>query len=286
MSALITSMRKDVFVVCRWFSAILTVLLLVATLGGLFLPGLYRDTPSMVIQAHGQDLETLLFALPLLIVAQVFVMGGSERALLAWLGVLAFILYTYIIFAFSAVFNQFFLLYVSIVSLSFFTLLLLLRNINIDAIRAHFDERTPTKAVSIYLMVIAVFFFLAWMKDIVGALFSNQVPAVIIQSGIPTNPVYVLDLGFLLPMLVLTSIWLWQRRAWGYVLGAVFLVMAIALALGILSMAFFLYLANEPVDSVLIGVSLTLALVSIPLTIVYLAHLHGEQRRMIAVSMG
>lgn len=279
------SVRKGDFTVCYWLSGILAVLLLVATLGGLFLPGLYRDTPAMVIQAHGQDLETLLFGLPLLVIAQIFVMRGSDRALLAWLGVLAFILYTYMIFAFSAVFNEFFLLYVAIVSLSFFTLLLVLRNINPEAIRTRFDERTPVKVVSIYLLVVAAFFLLAWMKDIIPALLSGKIPAVIVQSGIPTNPVYVLDLSVLLPLFVLASVWLWQRRPWGYVLSAVFLIMAIALALGILSMAFFLYLADQPMDVVPVVFTLLLVLVAIPLTVFYLAHLHGKGSKMVEVTV-
>jgi hypothetical protein len=45
-------------------TAIILVLAAVASAGGLFLPGLYRDTAWVVPQNRGADLVTLFLALP------------------------------------------------------------------------------------------------------------------------------------------------------------------------------------------------------------------------------
>src|SRR5216110_3104602 len=110
--------HKYRFTICYWFSGAIAILLLIAPVGGLFLPGLYRDAPYNAVQAQGQDLVTLVIGLPLLVGGLLFTMRGSERALFVWLGALTYILYTYLTFAFGSVFNEFFLLYVALVSLS------------------------------------------------------------------------------------------------------------------------------------------------------------------------
>jgi hypothetical protein len=38
-----------------WFTAPITILLAIAAAGGVFINGLYRDTPSFAAQAQGQD---------------------------------------------------------------------------------------------------------------------------------------------------------------------------------------------------------------------------------------
>ncbi len=133
--------NKLAFKICCWFSGAIVVLLLITTLGGLIINGLYRDTTWYAVQARGQDLATLVVGVPLLVVSLAFMMRGSERALLVWLGSLAYILYTYLTYAFSVVFNTFFLLYIALVSLSFFTLVIALLNTDAVALSRHFGAK-------------------------------------------------------------------------------------------------------------------------------------------------
>ena len=50
---------------------------------------------------------------------------------------------------------------------------------------------------------------------------TGQVPQVIVDVAHPTGVIFALDLSLVVPFFVLGAIWLWQRRPWGYVLGAV-----------------------------------------------------------------
>ncbi|MDH7475836.1 MAG: hypothetical protein QHJ74_17895, partial [Anaerolineae bacterium] len=52
-----------------WLSVPIAALLAIATGGGVFISGLYRDTPHLVAQAIGQDVITLVVALPTLVIS-------------------------------------------------------------------------------------------------------------------------------------------------------------------------------------------------------------------------
>jgi len=67
----------------RWpetVSAVIAALMTFASLGGLFLPGLYRDNTWATAAFRGNHLATLLFAVPVLAVALVLARRGSDRA--------------------------------------------------------------------------------------------------------------------------------------------------------------------------------------------------------------
>lgn len=70
-----------------------------------FIPGLYRDSHSLVVQSHGQDLATLIVCVPTLAVGHWFASKGSLRGRLVAMGALGYLLYTYVVFAFFAVLN-------------------------------------------------------------------------------------------------------------------------------------------------------------------------------------
>ena len=51
-----------------WLTVPITILLAIAAGCGVFISGLYRDNPSLVAQAMGQDAITLMIAIPALII--------------------------------------------------------------------------------------------------------------------------------------------------------------------------------------------------------------------------
>jgi peptidoglycan/LPS O-acetylase OafA/YrhL len=82
------------FRVAQTLTALIIVLAAVASAGGLFIHGLYRDPADFVPVLQGQDLVTLL-AMPILAGALLMAKRGSERATMVWIGLLAYVLYTY-----------------------------------------------------------------------------------------------------------------------------------------------------------------------------------------------
>src|SRR3712207_6077735 len=74
-------------------AATIALLAVVASAGGLFWAGLYRDNPLVTAAFRGNDLITLVVAVPGLISALFMARRGSARAELIGMGLLAYMLY-------------------------------------------------------------------------------------------------------------------------------------------------------------------------------------------------
>jgi hypothetical protein len=219
-----------------WLTVPIAILLMIAAGGGVFRSSLYRDNPTLLAQAIGQDFISLVVVFPTLIISAVFASRGSPRARLVWLGALAYLVYTYASFAFDIRFNSLFLVYVALLGCSLYALIGGLATTNMAGMKAHFTEKTPVKAVSIYLAVIMVLFYLMWLSEIVPALIAGQIPQNIQESGTPSNSVYVLDMAWILPAFAIAAVNLWRKRKVGYTLAGALLSFLTLLILAIMGM--------------------------------------------------
>ncbi|HEY5473333.1 MAG TPA: hypothetical protein VIK32_09105, partial [Candidatus Limnocylindrales bacterium] len=75
----------------------------VAAAAGLLVSGLYRDTEEGIRQARATDLVTLLGAVPALALGLWRARAGSAGGRLVAVGALAYLAYSYAIYAFSVV---------------------------------------------------------------------------------------------------------------------------------------------------------------------------------------
>jgi hypothetical protein len=214
----------------------IAILLAIASGSGLFINGLYRDTPNLRAQAIGQDAITLVIALPALIISAFFAGRGSQGARLIWLGVLVYVVYTYASYAFGIRFNPLFLIYVALLGCSTYALIGGLVTTDWASLKAGFTDKTPVRAVSIFLVVIAIFFYLTWLSEAVPASLSGTPPQSVREDGTPTNVIHVLDMAWLLPALLIAAISLWRKQPIGYGLAVALLGNLVFLALAILAM--------------------------------------------------
>jgi hypothetical protein len=213
----------------------IAVLVLIASSAGLFLNSLYaRETTSWTVQTFGQDIANLVAAIALFI-AVYFVNKGSVKAFLVWIGVLLALLYAYVIYAFDIHFNSLFLVYVAIVGLSFYALVGSMIHIHLDSLQPYFAATTKARPVSVFLMAVAILFALLWLSEDIPALLSGKIPPSVTENGLLTNPVHVLDLGLLLPAMIITGVLLWRRKLLGYLLAIPLLVFSILTGIGILT---------------------------------------------------
>jgi len=226
-------------------SIIITSLIIVASAGGLFIDGLYRDNTWTTTQLRGSDLVRLLVAVPIMITALIFTKRGSSKALLIWLGMLWLTVYDYAFFLFGAAFNVLFLIYVALFSLSILALIFALPRVDAKAIRRIFKARTPVKWISAYMLFIAIFLGGLWTAQTLNFIVTGQLPQSNIDSSHPTNIVFALDLALLVPGMVLAAVWLWKRRPWGYILGAMMLVKGTIYPMALIGMAIFYYDATR-----------------------------------------
>ncbi len=261
-----------------WLSALVAFLVLIASGAGLLLKSTYaRETTSYAIQAMGQDIANLVSVLTLFIAAY-FVSKGSVRAFLVWMGALISLIYAYVIYAFAAHFNSLFLVYVAILGLSFYTLVGSIIRLHLESLQPSFAVNTKAKLVSVFLLLLAILFYLLWLSEDIPAIVSGKVPQSLIENGLLTNPVHVLDLGLYLPGMIITAILLWRRRLLGYFFAIPLLVFSILTGIGIIAIDVVTSMKGMPAS---FGVDIFIAIiivVSLVLSVLYLREVN-EQRR-------
>ncbi|EMA56150.1 hypothetical protein [Halococcus thailandensis] len=211
------------------------VLTVIATIVGLFVPGFYRDAPVLLPQVYGQDLLTLVVAVPALAVSLYFTVDGSLRGYIVWLGVTGYLLYTYASYAFMTAFNELYLVYVALLGLTLYTFVGGMVRLNPTGLKRAVGERSVRSYVAFQLLV-ALLVVTLWLADILPATLAGITPESVTAANLPTNVIYSLDLGVLVPAYVISAYWLGKRRAWGYVFTGVVLAKIATLGLAVLSM--------------------------------------------------
>lgn len=211
--------------------------------------GLYRyDSFSYATQAISQDVVTLILGISLLIIGIFLCQKGSLRGQLLLTGTLGYMLYTYTSYTFLSAYNELFLLYVALFSLSLFTFILAMINLNPEKIRQQISKRFPRRGIAIFLWVIAGFLTLAWLGRIVPPLIAGKPPLGL--ESYTTLVIQALDLGIIVPVSTLTAILLWKKQPWGYALSAVVLIKGLTMGAALVAMIIGLILAGEPVNLV------------------------------------
>jgi hypothetical protein len=263
-----------------WLSLALVPFVALAAGTGLLVPGLYRDAPTWVTQARGQDLVTLLVGIPLLVFGLIGATRGSVRCLLLWLGAVGYMAYAYATYAFAAHFNPMFLVYVLNFGLAVYALVLGLIRLDAGRLSGAFSPHAPTRLVAAALIGVAILTALLWLGQDVPALLTGAVPGDVAGAGLLTNPIHVLDLGLVLPAAVLTGVLLVRRRPWGFVLGAYFLVKFTTLGLAIMSMSVFMVADGQPLSAPLVVVFAVWTIVSAVLAWWFLSTVRAPARSL------
>ena len=220
-------------------SITIALLALIATLAGLFWKGLYQhDTVSGAAQMMGQDLVTLVICIPLLMSTLYLIRKNSLRGRLIWTGTIFYFLYSYASMAFLTSYNQIFLVYVAIFSISLYTLLGELLSINIKSIKKSFSPGAINKIAAMFLVIIGVMLAGMWLKMIIDSLIMGIAPATL--ETYTTLVIQALDLGVVVPAALITGVLLYKGKGWGYALASILLIKVSLLGTAILSMIYFM----------------------------------------------
>jgi hypothetical protein len=260
-----------------WLTVPIALLLAIAAGGGVFIGDLYRDSAYLTAQAVGQDFISLFIVLPILIVTAFLAGRGSVRALLTWLGILVYLVYTYAIAAFAIRFNSFFLVYVALLGFSLYGLIAGLATADLSKIKSGFTERTPVKVISLYLAALVIVFYFLWLSEVIPALLLGNIPQSIQDNGTPTNFVHVLDMAWILPAFGIAAVSLWRKQALGYTLAGTLLSYTVLLILAILSMILVMNQRGQPIILPQAVIFVTLFIISLGMLVSYL---RGTTSRM------
>jgi uncharacterized protein (DUF486 family) len=210
-------------------------------------PGLYRDPAIVVGQSHGYDVGNLVVVTVLWAGLAASTRGSLAGRLVAS-GALGCLLYGYVTYAFLIVLNPATPLYIAVLGLggwAFATGLAAPGDADAEAMLAAPRLRRLTAG---FLLLIAALFALTWLRQIGGSIVDGQLPAELRDAGWPMNPIWVLDLGFVLPLMALTGARLLIRQRGGAEVAIPLLVFMPLLGLTILAMVASSALDGQPVE--------------------------------------
>jgi hypothetical protein len=173
--------------------------------------GLYKnDSLSVVAQGQASDFVTLFLAIPLLIFSLIKALKQSFKGSLLLIGTLAYFLYTYVSYTFLWTYNNLFIVYVALMSMSLFALILSIQTIDLNKLPSKFSNKLPLKLLSAYQFFIAVMIGMLWMGKIITSLLTNTPP--IGLEHYTTLVIQAMDLGFVVPLAFLSGYLLLKKN--------------------------------------------------------------------------
>ncbi|MEH7492837.1 hypothetical protein [Neobacillus niacini] len=197
--------------------------------------GLYRhDSVSMAAQAIAQDYVTLILGVPLLLISFYLYRKGSLKGSLLLTGTLGYFLYTYASYSFLSMYNSLFLIYVALMSASFFAFILMMMSFDVENLPLFFSEKMPVKFLGGFLLFVSFVFGMMWTGKLGFPLLSNIPPADL--QHYTTFVIQALDLGFVVPAGLVAGILLIMRKPFGYLLTPVIIIKEITLLTALTAM--------------------------------------------------
>ncbi len=182
---------------------------------------LYRDNDLITATFRGQDVVTLVVAVPLLLLGLLRERQGSLRGRVLWLGMLFYSVYGYLFYAVAAAYNPLFLLYVAGVGLPLYALLFAVPRLDLTGLAATMVWNGSRLVALGYTGLVAVGLGLLWVGMSLASTVTGVVPRPVVDSGHPTGVVFAIDLVLLVPPMLLAAVWLARGEPRGWLLAGV-----------------------------------------------------------------
>ena len=161
----------------------------------------YYDTVSSAAQQQGNDIVTLSVGLPMLLISTLMTFRGSLRGHLLLTGTIGFFLYTYLSMSMLTMFNELFLVYVALFSLSLYAFILCMMSFDLQTLPGHFTDSLPRGWISALLFGIGAFLTLAWLGKVLSPILLYAPP---VLDNATTFVIQAMDLGMIVPLAVLS----------------------------------------------------------------------------------
>jgi hypothetical protein len=208
--------------------------------------GVLGGTAVMNGSARGTALVVAVLAVPVLVVGMVLTRRGALLGAPVWLGATGYLAYNAVMFGFATPFNALFLAYVAMLGLSVAGLVTLLRAVDHAELERHVVTGRM-RWVAGYVWLVVALNSVAWLGRVVPEL-GDERPAFLVGTGLTTNPVFVQDLAFWLPVAALVGWWVWRGDRLGGLFAGGLLVFWLLEAVGVAVDQFYGHAADPASD--------------------------------------
>ena len=208
-------------------SFIIAILMAVASVAGILFRTIIYPTDELLGTFVSNDVVNLVIGLPITLGSMWLARRGKLIGLLFWSGALFFVLYNYLIYVLAMPFNLAFLLHLTLVTLSVYTIIGLVASINGQSLQLRLAGAVHERIAGGVLIGMGLLFLLQVVGVMVSAL-ANTTPITGPELSLHTS-------DFLIsPALVIGGVLLWRRKEFGYVSGLGLLFQASMLFIGLI----------------------------------------------------
>jgi len=208
-------------------SLLIAVIMAVASLIGIVYPTAIYPTAELLQWFMPNDLINLFIGVPILLGSLWLARRGKLIGLLCWPGALLYVLYIYLAYVFGLPFNAAFLLHLTLITLSTYTLIGLVASIDGTAVQQQLTGVVPERGAGGVLIGLGALTFLRVVSVMVEALV-NQTPMASTELAAMVSDFIVT------PAWIIVGLLLWRRKVLGYVAGLGLLFQASMLFIGLI----------------------------------------------------
>jgi hypothetical protein len=208
-------------------SLIIVLIMTIASVGGIINPDVIYPMEELQRTFMPNDVVNLLIGVPILLGSLWLTRRQKLIGLLFWPGALVYVFYNYVAYVYSMPFNALYLLYLSLVVLSAYTIIGVVASTDSQVVQKQLTGRVPERLTGVILFGFGILFMLR--------VFAVMILAIINHTSIASTELAVLIADFLIsPAMIIGGILLWQRIALGYVSGMGLLFQASMLFIGLI----------------------------------------------------
>lgn len=223
---------------------------------GIYTHDSYFKAPIFI----GSDATMLFIVLPLLLFATLRdVKHSTNQSKIVLLSLVGVVLYYATSIAFGITYNVLILVYIALFSVALFTLIIIIRTLNFNAIRT---SAQPIKGLKVFLIITGIALFGIWLIDIVPTWFNGE--SLVLIETYTTEITYILDMGLISPMIFIALHLIKKQDGLGDVIIAMTLTLCIIMGLMLPIQTIFQLMAGIiipiPVLIIKVGVFMVLAL--------------------------
>jgi len=129
-------------------------------------------------------------------------------------------------------------------SLSFFCFVINFSSVELKNLDKKFKPKFPQKYFGIFSIIIGAVIFMMWMGRIIPSI--NSTPPGL--DHYTTLVIQALDLGFIVPVAILSGVLLIKRKSLGYLLGSVVIIKGVTMLSAVTMMIVFMLLSGVDVQ--------------------------------------
>lgn len=210
--------------------------------------GIYAyNAERVVAEGVGWDAVTLFVVVPALLLSVVPVARGSLIGRLLAVGLLAYVVYQYLMYAMFWALGPLFPVFVLLFPAAGAGIVWIVSGLDMDSLPARFDGRFPRRGMAIFSMLMGLALILMWSSRIATGLSGDMAGAMML--GTPTLSVQAMDLGIIVPLAFLTGITALRRHVWSYLLVPVFAVKGVTMSGAVFAMVISAWMVEGRLDT-------------------------------------